>query len=83
VCMALARDYVRSHPEKIFRKQTDLISVIVMRDTAEIVMSREPSNFVLFNELLDMRVEQYATTRTRQLHVSGSCFQPPIIDSSI
>jgi len=55
VFMALARDFVKSQLDKKTRTSTDLISVIVMRDRAELVMSCEPIGWVLYNKLLDMR----------------------------
>jgi len=53
--MVLARDYIKSLLEKKVRSPTDLISVIVMRDRAELVMAFEPTDWVLYNMILDMR----------------------------
>jgi len=55
VWMVLARDYIKSLLEKNVRSPTDLISVIVMRDRAELVMAFEPTDWVLYNMILDMR----------------------------
>ena len=55
VWLALARDYVKIPLERGERSSDDLISIVVMRDTAEVVLKYEPNTWVLFNKLLDMR----------------------------
>jgi hypothetical protein len=53
--MCLARDYIRKPLEQKTRSHTDLISVIVMSDTARAVLQYEPMNWVLYNKVLEMR----------------------------
>ena len=55
VWMALARDYVQRELEKKTRSCTDLISVVLMRDEAEVVLRAEPTDWVLYNMLVDLR----------------------------
>jgi hypothetical protein len=55
VWMALARDYVGRELEKKTRSCTDLISVVLMRDRGEVVMRAEPTDWVLYNTLVDLR----------------------------
>jgi len=61
VWMALARDHVQAQLKTKARTGTDLISVVVMREHAEVVMKFEPTDWVLYNELLDMR--EWSTIR--------------------
>jgi hypothetical protein len=53
--MTLARDFVKAPLEKGVMKSTDVISVVVMRDVAEVVIECEPVDWVLYNKFLDMR----------------------------
>ena len=53
--MALARDYVKAPLDNGTRKETDLITVIVMRDEAEILLACEPTDWCLYNKFLDLR----------------------------
>jgi len=55
VWMALARDYVKNQLKNGLRNTKDLISIIVMRDEAEVVIRNEPTTWVLYNKLIDMR----------------------------
>jgi len=55
VWMALARDYVKKPLEMKTRSKTDVVSVIVMKDEAYVVMKYEPTDWVLYNKLIDMR----------------------------
>ena len=55
VWMVLARDYVERELEKKTRSCTDLISVVLMRDEAEVVLRAEPTDWVLYNKLVDLR----------------------------
>jgi hypothetical protein len=55
VWMVLARDYVKRELEKKTRSCTDLISVVLMRDEAEVVVRAEPTDWVLYNTLVDLR----------------------------
>ena len=61
VWMALARDYVKAQLEKKTRACTDLISVVVMKDRADVVIRAEPTDWVLYNKLLDLR--EWSTIR--------------------
>ena len=55
VWMTLARDYVQKPLEAKTRSAEDLISVVVMRDIAEVVLYCEPTSWVLYNKLIDLR----------------------------
>lgn len=55
VWMALARDYVKRPLENKTRDHSDLISIIIMKDDAEIVLRHQPTTWVLYNKLIDMR----------------------------
>lgn len=55
VWMALARDYVQKPLQAKQRSRTDLISVIVMRDTSEVLLLCEPTDWFLYNQLIEMR----------------------------
>ena len=55
VWMVLARDYVKKPLENKTRTNKDLISIILMKDTAEQVIRCEPIDWVLYNKLIDMR----------------------------
>ena len=55
VWMSLARDYVKVPLENGTRRQTDLISVIVMRDEAEVLLAMEPTDWCLYNKLVELR----------------------------
>jgi len=55
VWMALARDYVKNQLKNGARDSKDLISIIVMKEEAETIMYAEPTTWVLYNKLVDMR----------------------------
>lgn len=55
VWMALARDYVKRELDKKTRSCTDLVSVVVMSDQAQVVICAEPTDWVLYNKLVDLR----------------------------
>jgi Mg-chelatase subunit ChlD len=55
VWTCLARDFVKSQLEKESTTLYDLVSVVVMRDTAEVVIRHEPTDWVLYNKIVDMR----------------------------
>ena len=55
VWMALARDYVKKQLDERIATPQDLVSVVVMKDTADIPMVLEPMDWVLYNKLVDMR----------------------------
>ena len=61
--MALARDFIKVPLEKDLRSCNDVISVVLMRDTAEVVIKYEPIDWVLYNKFLDMR--EWTTARPR------------------
>ena len=61
VWMALARDYIMKPLQKKERNATDLVSIILMRDEAEIIIEREPTTWTLYNKLVDMR--EWSTAR--------------------
>ena len=55
VWMVLAREWVARELSKGTRSTTDVVSIVLMRDTAELVMECEPIDWVLYNKLIDMR----------------------------
>jgi Mg-chelatase subunit ChlD len=54
VWTCLAREFVKSQLEKESTSMYDLVSVVSMRDTAEVVLHCEPTDWVLYNKLVDM-----------------------------
>lgn len=55
VWMALARDYVKNQLKNGLRDTNDLVSIIVMKEDAQVIMYCEPTTWVLYNKLIDMR----------------------------
>ena len=55
VWMSLARDWIKAQIDKGTRSATDLISVVLMSDKAKCVVRCQPTDWVLFNEFLDLR----------------------------
>jgi hypothetical protein len=55
VFLALARDFVKMQLDEQLATENDLVSVILMRDTSEVVIYCEPLDWVLYNKLIDMR----------------------------
>jgi len=55
VWLVLAKEYVKVPLENKTRSHTDLVSIIAMHETAEIVIMSEPMSWVLYNKLLDKR----------------------------
>lgn len=55
VWMALARDYVKDLLVKGLRGPNDLISVVAMKEDAEVIIKCEPTSWILYNKLIDLR----------------------------
>lgn len=55
VWLALARDYVKVPLERGERSERDLVSIVIMRDDAQVMYAYEPTTWVLFNKLIDLR----------------------------
>ena len=55
VWMCLARDFVQKQLEEGKSTIYDVVSVIVMREEAELVLFCEPTDYVLYNKLVDFR----------------------------
>lgn len=55
VWMVLARNFVKNQLEAKTASAHDLVSVVVMQDSAEVVLRCEPIDWVLYNTLLDFR----------------------------
>ena len=55
VWMALARDYVKNQLKSGLRDTKDLVSIIIMKEDAEVIVLCEPTTWVLYNKLIDMR----------------------------
>ena len=63
VFLALARDYIKTPLDKKERSPTDLISIVIMRDEAEVLLEYEPMTNVLYNKVIDLR--DWANLRPR------------------
>ena len=55
VWTCLARDFIKSQVEEGKTSLHDLVSVVLMRETAEVILECEPSDYVLYNKLVDLR----------------------------
>ena len=55
VWLALARDYVKDLLTKGLRGPNDLISVVSMKEDAEVIIRCEPTSWTLYNKLLGLR----------------------------
>lgn len=55
VWMALARDYVKKQLDDRTATNCDLVSVVVMKEDADVPLILEPIDWVLYNNLVDMR----------------------------
>ncbi|KAL7548558.1 hypothetical protein ACHAWF_012911 [Thalassiosira exigua] len=76
VWMALARDYVKKPLEERIRSKFDLVSIVVMKDDgAEVIMKHEPTTWVLYNKLVDMR--EWTTNKP-----AGHGYYLPAIDEA-
>ncbi|KAL7562585.1 hypothetical protein ACA910_014181 [Epithemia clementina (nom. ined.)] len=55
VWTCLAKEFVQKQVEQGKTSLHDLVSVVLMRDTAQVVLECEPMNYVLYNKLVDLR----------------------------
>lgn len=55
VWLCLARDYVKQQLSKGLRDSNDKISIIIMRDKAEVLVNCEPTTWVLYNTIIKLR----------------------------
>ena len=55
VWTCLARDFIKSQLEDGKKSLLDLVSIVLMRDEAEVIMECEPCDYVLYNKLVDLR----------------------------
>lgn len=55
VWTTLARNFCRAQLEDYSSTVYDVVSIIVMQESAKIVMEREPLTWVLYNKLVDLR----------------------------
>lgn len=55
VFMSIARDYVEKPLKNKTRSKNDLISLVLMREDADIVLKHEMTDWVLYNKLIDLR----------------------------
>ncbi|KAI2489909.1 alpha-kinase [Fragilaria crotonensis] len=55
VWMVLAKDFVQAQLEAKAVTGCDVVSIILMRDEAELVVEHEPLDWILYNKLIDMR----------------------------
>ena len=72
VWLALARDYVKDLLTKGLRGPNDLISVVSMKEDAEVIIRCEPTSWTLYNKLLGLR-------EWKQLRPSGHGFYLPAL----
>lgn len=52
--MTLALDYIGKQLQKGLSSSTDVLSLVVMRDSAEVVISKQPMDWILFNRVIDL-----------------------------
>ena len=55
VFMAIAKDFIKTRLEDKTATTYDLVSVVVMRDDAQAVLQYEPTDWVLYNTMVDLR----------------------------
>ena len=55
VWLSLARDYVKQQLDSRQASVEDLVSVVIMKDTADIALILEPMDWILYNKLVDLR----------------------------
>ena len=55
VWLVLAKDFVNKQLDAGTACDGDIVSIILMRDTAQLVLEFEPLNWILYNKLIDMR----------------------------
>ena len=55
VWLVLAKDFVKKQLDTGTASECDIVSIILMRDTAEVVLQFEPLSWILYNKLIDMR----------------------------
>jgi hypothetical protein len=63
VWMVLAKDFVQAQLEAKAVTGWDVVSIILMRDEAEVVIEHEPLDWILYNKLIDMR--EWSQSRPR------------------
>jgi len=73
VWMVLARDFVKKQLEDNAASEFDVVSVILMKETAELVLKCEPTDWILYNALIDVR--EWSTCRP-----SGHGYYLPALD---
>lgn len=67
VFSALAMEFVEQSILKGDMKNRNVMSVIAMRDTGEIVIDREPGTMVLFNKRVDLRNTSRSSNHSKSL----------------
>ena len=75
VWTCVAKDFVKTQLDKESTTLYDLISVVLMRDTAEVVIRHEPTDWVLYNKLVDMR--EWKTVKPE----GHGCYQPALMQA--
>ena len=55
IWMSLARDYIEKPIKMGTRNEKDLISIIIMKEEAHVLFEFEPTDWVLYNKLIDLR----------------------------
>eukprot|EP00977_Amphora_coffeiformis_P008381 scaffold1893_cov220-Amphora_coffeaeformis.AAC.26 len=72
VWMVLARDFVKKKLEERSVSVTDVVSIILMKDTAEVICRYQPITWVLYNYLVDLR--EWTTEKP----TGGGCYLPAL-----
>ena len=75
VWMALARDFVQQQLESKSATVTDLVSVVIMKEEAQVCMVLEPMDWVLYNKLVDLR-------EWSELKPSGQGYYLPALEAA-
>ena len=72
VWMVLARDFVKKKLEERTVSVNDVVSVVLMKDTAEVIYRYEPITWVLYNRLVMLR--EWTTEKPN----GGGCYLPAL-----
>ena len=55
VFMALARDYIAQQLESGGASWQDVVSVVLMRDDAQVLFAKQPMSWLLYNQFIELR----------------------------
>jgi Alpha-kinase family/von Willebrand factor type A domain len=55
VWLVLAQEFVKTRLDNPKYSENDVVSIVLMRDTAEVIHKFEPLDWILYNQLIDLR----------------------------